>query len=174
LVRNRQQTSQGHQQPAAPDPAHEWPVVQSNAPGIIVQRLAHRHVQVPQHAGRNAGFGHDITAGQIAAFLRIDLRDPAPLAGDGEMPDFGFIVRSAPRVCAVKVEGVAATVAVLPGSMRTSFSAPNKLASVTPMTNTPMPVCAMAMPSVARGRRVWRWRRRRTMSANAEQMAQPP
>src|SRR5437773_4206707 len=51
------EAAQRHQQAASPDPGHERLVVDAHRPGAFPHRLAERHVEVAEDAGRDGSLG---------------------------------------------------------------------------------------------------------------------
>src|SRR5690554_4452028 len=84
LVRRCQQTAQGHEDTAPPDPAYKRLDVHTDGPGpqFLIQRLAHGDKQVTGQSGVDTGLGHGHVLHGVQTLFRVQRGDLAVVAID--------------------------------------------------------------------------------------------
>ena len=70
LVDDRQETSRHHDEATQPNEPHERLVINSDTPGLLINRIAQGYIKVSGKARANGRFSHIVALDFVNAFLR--------------------------------------------------------------------------------------------------------
>jgi hypothetical protein len=105
----RQQPPSAISSAAAPDPVDEGLVVDAHGPGLVVEHLAQRHVEVARQAAVDGGLGHRHALHLVDALLGVHReRCAAALACTSKRAARGHVVGALHLLDALEAEAVAA------------------------------------------------------------------
>ena len=83
-------------------------MIHPHHPGIALDRIAQRHIQIARESGIDGGFGHRHLLHRVEAFLGKHFANLLPATGDGNGGARGFIVRTPHLVQRIERKAVAA------------------------------------------------------------------